>query len=67
MWSTGYILTFFKNSAIKHGNLRYAEETILELKRINNELKKKKSKYEVIYPKVDSPLYNMLNDGEDDD
>jgi hypothetical protein len=65
-WSGGYRLTFFKKSANKYGTVKSAENTILRLKEIDNDIKRQKSKYEVIYPKVDSPLYNALNEDDDD-
>lgn len=65
-WQNEYHLSFFRSKAIKYNRYQYAEDAILELKRISSEIKKKKSKYQVIYPKVDSPLYRTLNDDEND-
>jgi hypothetical protein len=66
IWHNGTSWKLFNWDSNRYDTVIQAERDILRCKEIERENKKKSSKYEIIYPKVDSKLYNVLNEVDED-
>lgn len=64
------IFSLFKCGAKRFDTIDEAENCIIACKKIkaehNRKVRKQNSKYKIIYPKVDSPLYQVLNEDDDE-